>query len=191
MARDRSLPRRRSVHLPGYDYGQPGAYFVTLCTHNRSCILAEMGCKGLLLRLAGRIVEQEWLRTCELRSRVAADRFVIMPNHFHAIVWIENDAGTARRAPTGERFSRPVADSLPTIVRAFKSATTRAIRRLWGEPGVRVWQRGFYEHVIRGEKSLGALRKYIADNPLNWTLDSENPAKPRMQKGGDDSHIST
>ena len=99
-----------------------------------------------------------------------------MPNHFHGILTIIGDGeGTARRAPTMERFGKPTSGSLPTIVRAFKSAVTKRINELCGTPGASMWQRNCYEHVIRSETDLAEIREYIADNPLKWELDSENP----------------
>lgn len=172
-----SLPHRRSVRLPDYDYGQAGAYFVTICTHKRRCMLGEVIGERAVLNDAGRTVEEEWLRTAQLRSNVALDQFVIMPNHVHGIIWIIGQkAGTARRAPTGERFGRPVTNSLATIVRMFKSSAARRINELRKTPGAPAWQRGYHEHVIRGEKDLNALREYVLNNPLQWALDSENPA---------------
>jgi REP element-mobilizing transposase RayT len=121
----------------------------------------------------GKIVEEEWQRTGALRDNVSLDEFVVMPDHCHGIIRLVG-RGTARRAPTGaacmpttiEKFGAPVAGSIPTIVRAFKSAVTRRVNELRFTPGARVWQRAFYEHVIRGQEGLFRLREYIRSNPL-------------------------
>ena len=117
------------------------------------------------------------------------DEFVIMPNHIHGIIWIvetpehpDDTVGARRRAPTMrrrapkvEQFGKPVPGSIPTIVHAFKSAVTRRINALRGTPGARVWQRNYYEHIIRNDRALNAIRRYIAENPARWHLDRYNP----------------
>ncbi|MBN2099560.1 MAG: transposase [Dehalococcoidia bacterium] len=105
------------------------------------------------------------------------DAFTIMPNHLHGIVVIhEQCRGTLQRAPTQtERFARPTSNSIPTIVRLFKSATTTRINVLRGAPGMPVWQRGYYEHVVRNEQELTAIRQYIQANPAQWDEDENNP----------------
>jgi REP element-mobilizing transposase RayT len=124
----------------------------------------------------GEIVRDEWLKTAQLRPRVVLDAFVVMPNHIHGIIVLADRRGTLQRAPTTfERFGKPTSDSIPTIVRLFKSATARRINEHRGTPGAPVWQRNYYEHVIRNEDSLTMVRRYIAENPLRWHLDRENP----------------
>jgi putative transposase len=171
---------RRSVRLMGYDYAQEGAYFVTICTQNRTCLFGEVVNSEMRLTDFGAVAQTEWLRTAELRSNVALDAFVVMPNHVHGVVVIVGDEeGTARRAPTikAEQFGKPAHGSLPTIVRAFKSAVTKRINEMRGTPGASVWQSRYYEHVIRNEDELHRVRRYIIDNPLRWELDTENPSR--------------
>jgi putative transposase len=100
-----------------------------------------------------------------------------MPNLVHGIFMFFDCWGTACRAPTLERFSRPVVNSLPTIVRSFKSAVTNRINKIHGTPGALIWQRNYYEHVIRDENKLFKIRQYIQNNPLKWHLDRENPER--------------
>jgi REP element-mobilizing transposase RayT len=122
------------------------------------------------------VVEEEWLKTAEIRKNVELDVFVVMPNHFHGIlVIVDKCRGTVHRAPTLEQFAKPTSGSLPTIVRYFKSAVTRRINELRGAPNMPVWQRNYYEHVIRNENDLDEIREYIVNNTLKWDLDSENP----------------
>ena len=141
---------RRSIRLGGYDYSQAGAYFVTVCTRNRECLFGEIIDGEMRLNDAGRMVDSEWLNTPRIRPQVELDGYIVMPNHVHGIICVVDDGrGTARRAPTVERFGCPVPGSLPTIVRAFKSAATKQINTLRGTPGTPVWQRNYYEYVIR------------------------------------------
>jgi REP element-mobilizing transposase RayT len=108
---------------------------------------------------------------------VELDAFTIMPNHLHGVVIIrESCRGTLQRALTQtERFAQPTSNSIPTIVRLFKSATTLRINVLRGAPGAPVWQRGYYEHVVRNEQELMAIREYILSNPARWDEDENNP----------------
>ena len=170
---------RHSVRLHGYDYAQPGAYYITICTHGRQCLMGDIEDGQVRLNDYGRIVHTEWTRCAEMRCNVELDEFVVMPNHFHSILVIADDPqgrGTVHRAPTLEQFGRPVSGSLPTVVRYFKGSTTRRINALRGTPGAPVWQRSYYEHVIRDEQDLREIREYIAHNPAKWDLDSENPS---------------
>jgi putative transposase len=167
---------RRSLRLNGYDYAQAGAYFVTICTQDRACLFGDIVDGEVRLNGYGSAVHEEWLRSAELRQNVELDAFTIMPNHMHGIVVITDGRGTARRAPT-EQFGKPVANSLPTIMRAFKSASTRRINQIQNAPGTHVWQRNYYEHVIRNDRELNRIREYIATNPLKWALDRDNPQR--------------
>ena len=167
---------RRSLRLPRYDYSQANAYFLTICATNKEFLFGQIIDGNMNLSKAGQVVEEEWLKTANLRPYVKLDQFIIMPNHFHGILWIDPEPkGTARRAPTREEFGNPLAGSLPTIMRAFKAAVTNQINRLRGTPNIAVWQRNYYEHVIRNDKSLERIREYIINNPYSWELDRENP----------------
>jgi REP element-mobilizing transposase RayT len=170
LKHDPDRHHRQSTRLKGYDYAQPGAYFVTVCTRDRECLLGDIVDGEMRLNEYGMAVREEWLRTAQLRETVELDACTIMPNHVHGIVVITNGRGTARRAPT-ERFGKPVADSIPTIMRAFKSASTKHINVIRRTPGTPVWQRNYYEHVVRDDEELKAIRQYILSNPANWTTD--------------------
>jgi putative transposase len=167
---------RRSIRLPEYDYSHPNSYFVTICATERRCLFGMIRAGEARLSTAGQVVEEEWLRTAQVRPYVALDEFVIMPNHFHGILAIAKaHEGTARRAPTGQQFGRPIGASLPSIMGAFKSAVARRINLDLGTPGAPVWQRNYYEYVIRDEPARNRIREYIINNPLSWDLDRENP----------------
>jgi REP element-mobilizing transposase RayT len=131
----------------------------------------------------GHIVETEWIKTADIRKNVELDTYAIMPNHFHGILLItDNCRGTEHRAPTVEQFGKLVSGSLPTIIRSFKATVTKQINQLRNTPGSSVWQRNYYEHIIRNEKKLNKIRKYIINNPLKWLLDRENPDRKGSDK---------
>lgn len=191
---------RRSIRLQGYDYSQAGAYFVTVCAQDRKCLFGDITNGEMVLNDYGRAVQDEWLKTAEIRFEIQLSEFVVMPNHFHGILIIGDDlrkgtacralienatcregtkgfcAGTrtARRAPT-ERFGQPISGSLSTIIRTFKSAVTKHINEIRLSPGVSIWQRNYYEHVIRNEMDYRQIAEYIIDNPRRWEEDALHP----------------
>ena len=180
---DPQIHHRQSVRVKDYDYTSNGYYFVTICTHDKQQLFGQIktrrgtACCALCILCAlneyGNIVNDEWIKSAHIRNKIELDEFVIMPNHIHGIIIINdlgNDLGTARRAPTGQ-FGFSVSGSLPTIVRAFKSASTKRINELRNSPGQKLWQRNYYEHIIRDEKDLNRIRKYIKDNPAKWEDD--------------------
>src|SRR3990170_162851 len=184
MRYDRDKHRRRSVRLRGYDYGRAGAYFVTLCAHDRASLFGEIVDGVMRLNDLGRVVDSEWLKTPRMRPQVELDEHVVMPNHFHAIlVVVDMGRGVLQYAPTLRSPSLTVG----AIVRGFKSAVTKRINQIRQTPGVAVWQRNYHEYVIRSEGELVRIRQYIADNPAQWELDRENPAVRETERMGDRS----
>ncbi len=138
---------RRSIRLRYYDYSQAGAYFITICTYHAECLLSRVIDGRTYLNRYGKIVENEWLKTGEMRDNVDLDAYIIMPNHLHGIILLaEKCRGTMHRAPTKpsskhESFGKPVSGSIPTIIRGFKSIVTKKINKLRCSTGVPVWQR--------------------------------------------------
>ncbi|MDP1696576.1 MAG: hypothetical protein Q8L45_02120 [Xanthomonadaceae bacterium] len=177
MAYEPVRHHRRSLRLQGHDYSQAGAYFVTICTHNRACWFGQVVAGGMRLNDAGQWLRNLWITWPERFAGVASDAFVIMPNHFHGIVSI-HPVGAQLIAPHDRGAMKHGAmNRAPTvgeIIRAFKAAATRGLRQA-GVPQF-AWQRNYYEHIIRNEASLGRIRQYIADNPSRWAQDRENPA---------------
>jgi REP element-mobilizing transposase RayT len=182
---------RRSTRLKGYDYTQAGAYFVTLCTQGRECLFGAVVAGGMILNELGQIVYEEWKRSSEIRREIELDEFVVMPNHMHGVIWIlESDdvrAGDVRahgRASDVRADGRPpqspqrAPKSLGSFVAGFKSAVTKRINEQRGTPGVPVWQRNYYEHIIRNDADLRRIREYIVNNPLKWELDQLHPNHP-------------
>jgi putative transposase len=162
-----SLHHRRSPHLAAFDYTSPGAYFVTVCTHERRCLFGRVQDERVLLSEAGQIVETEWLNTAARRSYVALDSHVIMPNHIHGLIIIREHAQPVRltAAPGPRRHS------LSSIVGGFKAAASRRIGHLHERHRPDLWQRGYYERVVRHEADLKSIREYIANNPSRWRQD--------------------
>ncbi|HLG93855.1 MAG TPA: transposase [candidate division Zixibacteria bacterium] len=174
---------RRSIRLKGYDYARAGAYFVTICTQGRENLFGEIKDGEAELNAFGKVVKSEWLKTPDIRPNVILDEWIIMPNHVHGIIAIDNGRGTLpraqgtqQRAPTVERFGKPVSNSIPTIVRMFKATTTKRINEMRELPYAPVWQRNYYEHVIRDEESLNKIREYIIHYLARWEYDLENAA---------------
>ncbi len=177
VSKPNTKPRRnrRSIRLQGYDYSKAGAYFVTICTLGRKCLFGNIVNGRMHLNAAGRIVAEEYLKTAAIRDNIELDEWVVMPNHFHGILVITDGGGTARRAPTMEQFGRPVSGSIPTIVRSFKSAVTKRINELHQTPGAKLWQRNYWENIVRNDAALNRIRKYIINNPIRWELDKLYP----------------
>ena len=161
--------QRRSVRLKGYDYSQSGDYFVTVVTLNRLPVLGEIVDGEMLLNSTGQSVADAWEWLANRYPHIELDEFVVMPNHLHGIIVISNDVkGGSRTAPTARK-------PLGRLVAAFKTVSTKQVNIAHGTPGQPLWQRNFYEHVIRNEEELDRIREYIATNPMKWETDAENP----------------
>lgn len=185
---------RRSIRLKGYDYAEAGAYFVTIVSRNRVCMFGDISGGEMRLNDTGRIVEQCWGEIPEHFSNVDLDAFVVMPNHLHGIIVITPPVGAthespmpdARLPPAGATHASPLPggvwhggprrQSLGVIVGSFKSAVTRRLNLMHGASGPTMWQRNYFEHIIRSDESLSSIRQYVFDNPGRWEADRENPA---------------
>jgi len=196
---------RRSIRLPGYDYSQPGAYFVTVCVHGGRFLFGDVMDGRMRLNATGDLVQVCWEWLEQQYRYVELDEYVIMPNHVHGIIILTDlvtsdgsrtvtDAsdfmtlGGSRTAPReddidscrGASRSSPTLDyirrkPLGRIIGAFKTVSTKRINELSNSSAGRIWQRGFFEHVIRGERDLTRIREYISTNPRRWHLDRDNP----------------
>jgi REP element-mobilizing transposase RayT len=156
--------QRRSIRLSDYDYTFTGMYFLTICTHDKKCLFGDFVDDKIRLNQIGHTVEFIWHEIPNHFPQTKLDAFVIMPDHIHGIVVIGR--GTTCRAPmTTEQFGQPVSGSIPTIVRSFKSAATKHINKLRQTPGAKLWQRNYWEHIIRNDLELDSIRKYIHNNP--------------------------
>ncbi|HLP91918.1 MAG TPA: transposase [Nostocaceae cyanobacterium] len=168
---------RRSIRLPRYDYTQPGAYYITICTYQRQCWLGNIINGQMYFNQLGKIVYKFWQVLPNRFPHIQLDAFVVMPNHLHGILIIskKKECTIPTSIYTEEKFGKPVAGSIPTVIRSFKSSVTKQINLMRETPYPPIWQRNYYESVIRSEKHLENVRLYIANNPLNWEKDEENP----------------
>ena len=204
------IHHRRSIRLKEYDYSQVGAYFVTICTWQKECLFGDVIDGEMRLNELGEIVDKEWVQTPIVRSNVELDVYIVMPNHFHGII-IVNDTGNdecnvgatrhcrkqsckpvgATRRVAQEMTSDDIANnkraihriapttlqsgSIGAILGQFKSIAAKRINQIRNTPGVPLWQRNYFERVIRNDNELQAIRQYIIDNPLQWDMDENNP----------------
>jgi len=157
------IHHRRSIRLKEYDYTKAGAYFVTICLFQRECLCGCVIDGEMQLGESGLAVQDAWDDLPNHYSHVELDQFIVMPNHVHGIVLLDNSERESER------------HGLSEIVRAFKTFSAKRINKLRDNPGCSVWQRNFYERVIRTEQELSKAREYIVNNPLKWDLDRENP----------------
>jgi REP element-mobilizing transposase RayT len=191
--------QRRNLRLQAYDYAQSGAYFVTVCTQGHACLFGTIVEDSMRLNDVGKMVVAAWEALPDRFQGIEQDAFVVMPNHIHGIIVLVGAGLVPARGGVeanlvpaldgadlnpGDHKGRPYGvgrgPTLGGVVGAFKSITTvlytRGVREsAWPAFRGRVWQRNFYEHVIRDEDSLQRTREYIICNPLRWSLDRENP----------------
>jgi REP element-mobilizing transposase RayT len=195
MTYNPEIHHRHSIRLKDYVYSQNGAYFVTICTLQRECLFGEIVNGEMVSNDMGRIVVDEWEKTGLIRSNVDLDVFAVMPNHFHAIFLIHDNVGAQCMRPESvakatmlqtndnrAHVSAPLrrqSGSIGSVFAGFKSATTKQINMLRNNPGCPLWQRNYYERVIRNEDELSRAREYIINNPMKWELDKENPVNCR------------
>jgi REP element-mobilizing transposase RayT len=170
---------RRSIRLPGADYAEAGAYFVTICAAERREIFGSIENGLVLLSELGKIVRGCLVQIPNHFANATVKEFVVMPNHLHAIIALGVGARYIvpfdQRARTLEEFQKPVKGSIPTTVRAFKAAVTRQAGKELGWSGREIWQRNYFERVIRDGKEFGDASRYVAENPMRWEWDAENP----------------
>jgi REP element-mobilizing transposase RayT len=156
--------RRLSIRLSAHDYSASAMYFLTLCAYRRAPLFGRISDGVVALSPAGRIVRDLWIKTSEMRPGVLLDAFVIMPDHMHAIIALPPGAG--RKSEVGSL--RCAAGSLGALVAGYKASCTSEVRRLAGTTRLRLWQRNYYERVIRDGCALEQMRRYIAANPAHW-----------------------
>ena len=178
---------RRSIRAQGYDYSQAGAYFVTIVTWQRDCLFGEIVDGEMVLSDFGIIADESWRAIPEHFPNVDLGAHVIMPNHAHGVIGIRADESASNDvvaqhvgatqwvAPTTTitRPAGPKRDSLGAIIGAYKSAVSYRIHKEYNATGI--WQRNYYEHIIRDEKDLQRITDYIDANPMRWNDDEENP----------------
>jgi putative transposase len=171
------IHHRRSIRLKGYDYSLSGAYFITICVEGGACLLGSVAEDLMHENSAGVLVKNCWLALTDRFDGVDIDTTIVMPNHIHGIIFLSGvDEATTDSNPAGDWAATRAAPTLGDIVGAFKSITTneyiRGIRDI-GRPAYqgRFWQRNYWERIIRNERELDAIQKYINSNPANWKKD--------------------
>lgn len=193
------IHRRQSIRLAGYDYAKEGSYFITLCCAKRSPLFGEITQEGqMVLNTFGQIAHDEWVNTLNIRNNIELDAFVIMPNHIHAIIHIRrsgeshspygngeshspltekgecnspqryenSECNSPQRSP--RQFISP-SNTVGAIVRGYKSAVTKQLNQL--HIGCEVWQRNYFEHIIRNDLAYQRISEYIKNNPAKWAKD--------------------
>ena len=192
---------RRSIRLKGYDYAQCGAYFITICTQDRQCLLGEIQNGEMHLNEIGYMVQNAWNELPAKYTGIDIDESIIMPNHMHGIIILPAPVGAGPRAcpeykqprpnsnarnnadyiPTQTGHPQGGAPTLPDIVHRYKSFTTseyrtNVVKLNWPPFPGRLWQRNYYERIIRNDSEINRIRLYIINNPLRWDDDENNPA---------------
>ncbi len=185
-------PKRRSIRLRGYDYSRAGAYFVSICTKDRECLFGDVENQEMALNDAGRMVDKWYVELEKKFKDIRCDEFIIMPNHFHAI--IQNIGPVTVGAdlcvcpvvcPDDHRHGRPsgehIGSPLHRVIQWFKTMTTneyiRGVKQYgWVPFPGRLWQRNYYEHILRNENEMSRIREYIRNNPAQWATDKDNPS---------------
>jgi REP element-mobilizing transposase RayT len=168
--------RVESNRLRGYDYAENGWYFLTLCTFDRRPHFGSIIDRKMNLFRKGTIVKEEWEKSFQIRKELSLETYVIMPNHLHAIVIIK---GASFVETTGRSSLQkinvypkgPATKSVSSFIAGFKSASTKRINLEENNAKRPIWQANYYDHIIRSEKELYAIREYIKNNPINWEQD--------------------
>ena len=177
-------PNRRSIRLPGYDYASAGWYFVTICCKENRHLFGEIRDGEMVLNEPGTIAEECWLQTETIRQNCRIHDYIIMPNHIHGIVEITGSSVPDFQETEPSKFVSP-SGTIGSIVRGFKINTIKKIRDLVckgelqfaptamkiKELDFKIWQRNYYEHIIRNEESHNKIAAYIRNNPANWQED--------------------
>ncbi|MBN1398477.1 MAG: transposase [Bacteroidetes bacterium] len=161
---------RKSIRLKDYDYSHAGEYFITICTYDRECIFGDVIRGEMRLSQLGEVVRDTWYDLPNHNRGIELDAFVVMPNHIHGIIIINDITVGAglEPAPTGKRHG------LTEIIRQLKTFSALCINKKRNTVGYPVWQRNYYERIIRNDRELNIFRDYIENNVIQWFFDTEN-----------------
>lgn len=181
------IHHRHSIRLKGYDYTLAGAYFITIVTHERGCLFGEIANGEMTQNKFGLVAQQMWDKLPARFRNVELGAFIVMPNHIHGIILLDGTCRgiaegatdsvdqSTRYAPTPQRqFGKMIPGSIPAIVRAYKSSVAYRINLMRGLRNASVWQRNYYEHIIRNADEAERIEHYIISNPSNWATDNEH-----------------
>ncbi len=186
MNNDLDAHHRRSIRLKSFDYTTVGAYYVTICTCRRECLFGDVIDGQMVLSGMGQIAQRCWEAVPEHFLQAALDNFIVMPNHMHGIILLteprtpQDDVGAQHAVPLPtvprqRHFGEAIPSSISTLVRSYKSAVTKHINELRANHNAAIWQRNYYEHIIRDERDLTRVREYISHNAMKWEEDENHP----------------
>lgn len=168
--------KRRSIRLRNYDYRRCGVYFVTICAYQKRKLFGTVVEGTVSLSSVGEVVSDEWRRIAQARANVEIDHYVVMPNHLHGLLIISERINASSDQCSDGPLSAPrrgvPASSLGSIINQFKGAVTRSVWSNLLHSRKKIWQRNYYDHIVRDEASLNEIRKYIVGNPTRWHDDS-------------------
>lgn len=178
------IHHRRSIRLKEFDYSQPGAYFVTVVAWHRRHLFGKVVGEEFQPNPFGKVV-LKGIHTLPRYFPARIDAWVVMPNHVHLLLSIADPDQGGASADQAAFIRKNTADAPPlpnpikrsplgTIIQNLKSVTARQINRMRGTPGAPVWQRNYYEHIVRNEEEMNNLTLYIIDNPRSWAEDPEH-----------------
>lgn len=176
---------RRSIRLKNYDYSRAGLYFVTVCTQDKVNLFGSITDGEMNLNDAGQVVREEWEKSEKIRKEIKLHEYIIMPNHFHAIVEIVGANGRSPvqlSSPVQSRLPMPhmQAKSLGSLIAGFKSSTSKKINIIRKKPRFLVWQRNYWEHIVRNNDEFARIQNYIIENPKMWNNDKLNNGMGNM-----------
>ncbi len=179
--RSEALPNRQSIRKRGWDYTASGYYFVTCNTRKNRALFGVIVNGRMVLNEAGRVAEEEWHKSSAVRDSIELDEFVVMPNHVHGIVRLRRAGPHGRPAgrPAGRPYSGPPPGSLGAFVAGFKGAVGRRINAMQGTPGEAIWHRNYWDVIVRDDRALANIRRYIRMNPQNYAA-VEDAGEPRF-----------
>jgi putative transposase len=203
------IQRRRSIRLRERDYSAAGKYFLTICTRNRELIFGTIENKSMILSPIGVIAERYWKNIPRHFPNIRLDKYCIMPNHIHGILIIDRKHEIEKPLPVGVQYEIPedhieplpsivslqsikprfhsfqhiVPKSIGSIIRTYKTAVTKRCNENGFDQFI--WQRNFYDRIIRDDSELKRIQEYIRNNPTNWEIDEENPKKNRFKNETD------
>ena len=182
------LPNRQSTRLKTYDYSLEGSYFITIVTQDRLHLFGKIENSQMILNTVGKIVEQEWKNSIQLRSNISLGEFIIMPDHMHMILTIDHQISNDKESKEWEHSNpKSPSQTIGAIIRGFKGACTKKINLFYNSTGElqftptdelqfaptefyknKIWQRNYYDHIIRNQADYNRIEQYIIDNPQNW-----------------------
>jgi len=165
------LKSRRSIRLKGYDYSLPAAYFVTICSKEKGEVFGAIKDGQMELNQIGNLIRRCWLWLPEQYDYIKLDEWIVMQDHMHGIINMLEDCRCGSRTGPTNKCTRK---SLGRLIGAFKTLSTKRINRVFMTPGMMIWQRNYYKHIIRNEAKLNQIRNYIVSNPERWQFDHED-----------------